>query len=379
MKINQIININVFFSILLLLILNTKIRFLPKVGFGEISAIIFFLISFYYSIINKKKIFSKLFNYILLTFIYLILVGLLVSLWGYGKVYGIILFDVFAYVISFLIILSFLINDSFNLEKSLKIFVYIFILFTILNFFLLPSSITLYQNTRFSSISNNPNQLAFAILFSQIIIFNYFEINFKNAFLLLLLFLFGLSTQSDAYIISSLFFYLGYGTFLTFINFKVDKFLTSFLIFLMIILFSLAFFYIFNFDLIKSWNLYDEGGLRISLFYHGIVSWINNPISILFGNGFGRFSGVDFPFNFREAHNTYIDILSNFGIFGFMIIFYPVLRSTIKSFLDENYALFFSTLSFLSYISFHMVARQPFFWIIWFICLCTLRINYKKN
>lgn len=380
MKINKIINLEIFISFALLLIMFTKLRFIGKMGIGELSLIFSVFLGFFILFNQGFKIFKKISSYIFITLTYFVFI-LFISLINYYELNGVILSDSLAYLISLTFILMLSLLDNFNLKKSLVLFVIFFIASSYLILFLSPSSFSFYLNSRFSGFSNNPNQLAFGVIISQVIIFAFLKIEIKSLILLILLFILGFITGSDAYLFSTLLSYYLVIFFISLKFLKLNNSLSLFIILLSSSIFLILISMFYEIENLKSlWSIYDEDNTRINLYKYGIESWLSNPVSFLFGNGFGRFSGIDYSFQFREAHNTLIDVLNNFGLVGFFIIFIPFLGSMIKILINKNYLFIFVIFSFFLYINFHMVSRQPYFWLIWYlIIIYSYNFKYKNK
>lgn len=376
MKIAKILNLETFFALIIVLLSFTQLRLLSKIGIGEIFILIFFCISFLFAIKNRILFLNVKFLYLYLVFGYLIFLGFFLSLHNYNTIYGIVFIDILAYGLSFLLLLSLSLSEEFDLNKAIDIFVYSIIIFSFLSLIFLPNDIVYYLNSRFKGLSNNPNQLAFTILFAQFTYLYFHKLCFKTFIILLILFILGYLSGSDAYFYSSiisyfLLIYLGALSFL-----KIDNILKTLTIIFSLIIFFLIFLIFFDSNfLLNSWQTYDEDNTRISLYLNGLKSWYNSISSIFFGNGVGRFSGVAFPFHFREAHNSFIDILNNFGIFGFLLIFIPTFYKVIDSYINEDYVLLILIISLFIYIFFHMVTRQPYFWIMWYLIFLHKRVR----
>ncbi len=374
MKIIKFFNLEFFFALIILFVSYTQLRFFSKIGIGELFILIFFLISVFLSIKNRVKILKREFIYLFLVIGYLIYFGLYFSLANYSNTYGIVLFDIFAYILSFLLLTSLLFLNEFDIKKSVNFFIYLLAIFSFLFLIFLPDSIIYYLNSRFRGLSNNPNQLAFTLLFAQFTYLYFYNLCPKTYFILTIIFILGYLTGSDAYFFSSIISYLLliFNNLLSIskINIVLKIFVTISLSLIIILIFLT--FYDFN-TLSDYWTVYDEDNTRYSLYLNGIKSWLSSNETLIFGNGVGRFSGVSFSFNFREAHNSYIDVLNNFGIVGFLLIFVPIFYRFIESYFSKDNILFTLILSLLIYIFFHMVVRQPYFWILWYLVIFNKR------
>lgn len=165
------------------------------------------------------------------------------------------------------------------------------------------------EGFRYHGFAENPNQTAFAVLFFiYITLIIRYLYNANYYFLLIGLFIIGVLTQSDAFILSVL---GGFG-FLVAYNYMPRRiFILDFSVFL-------AMSPLFVFIILEEFNVFNlkQANVRFQLWINGLAAFSESP---LFGNGLYAQSGILSPFLNKEAHNTAIDIMSQQGVFGLLV------------------------------------------------------------
>lgn len=118
--------------------------------------------------------------------------------------------------------------------------------------------------------------------------------------------------------------------------------------------------------------------IRIKVWRYGMMAFFHSP---LFGNGPGAHSGNWWAFGNVESHNTYIYILMDHGIIGFIlliIIFKELIKKIIRS---RSSYLLASIVAMLVFCFFHSFQRMPLFWFYLFLfnCMAEYNMHPQKN
>ena len=137
-------------------------------------------------------------------------------------------------------------------------------------------------------------------------------------------------------------------------------------LFLIITILSLFFDQSFNF-LNEQFQERDEGGARFILYWNGLLAWADNPISIIFGNGAGNYSGLYGPYGLFEAHSGPIDTLAMGGVVGLLILFFYQIRFIYQAFIMQEKLLFSLLLGLSFFCLFHFLIRHPIYWFTLFV------------
>ncbi len=212
---------------------------------------------------------------------------------------------------------------------------------------------------RFRGGAKNPNQLLFyASTLSLLLVIHHKK---KSLVIFPSVIFIMLKTKSDAYglslaIMAGVFIYLELLFFLKKTSLLI-KILTNILI-LTPTLLTIVYFY--SEEILDIWLSADEGDARRSLMWNGLLASLQSP---LFGWGSGSFSGISFPFQGSEAHNTFLDLSMSFG-FLFPILIYVIFFSTLlKSIKDNDYLVSAFIVGFIISGLFHFSGRHFAFWI----------------
>lgn len=211
---------------------------------------------------------------------------------------------------------------------------------------------------RYSGGASNPNQLLFYGTSLSLFISIYLK---KLQFVFFpVLFFIMLKTGSDAYNLSIFialsFFLLAHVVFYS----KFSLFLGLLLgcIGAVMILISS---YSFLLPLLSSfWHNADEGGTRITLF--------GNAIDVIkeglfFGFGAGSFSGLTGPFQGKEAHNTFLDLATQFGIFLPLLIYGLMVAYFFKMVKERKFWVAGFVVAYIVGTMFHFSGRHFVFWV----------------
>lgn len=112
----------------------------------------------------------------------------------------------------------------------------------------------------------------------------------------------------------------------------------------------------------SEWSAADQGGSRLILFWHGLEAWWHSPFSFVIGNGVGSFSGITSSFQAIESHDTYIELLSIFGLLGFILYLYFPIKGVYRLYARAEVLKFAVIMGFFAFSAFHYAARQPIYW-----------------
>lgn len=217
-----------------------------------------------------------------------------------------------------------------------------------------------WYGTRFTAGARNPNQLSLYCTAGMVIAANGFKGLHRIAPALMMLIFFGLTSKSDAFMLTVL---LSIVVYMMAVAFP-PRYLTLGLVVVMLAGTYLALFTIESVveSLGNQWSEADEGGGRLPLYINGVQAWLNSAWSVVFGNGAGAFSGQFHPFDNAEAHNTIIDSLAIGGLFGVMVLFDPPLRALWSAYTAKQPVVFAAMAGLLVFSCFHYVGRHPVFW-----------------
>ena len=293
--------------------------------------------------------------------------------------------DSFALCFSFIFSLCLANSYFFYLEiKKMINYVISFSLLALLTVFLFPSFIPFltpwYEGVRFLGWTQNPNQLA--LLLTVIPFFalyclrsgSQFFLKLKFIFLMIVCFVLGISTQSDAlafgWIIGfTLIIFLELYLFIDknivpkkYINSEIKGLIRAIMAISATIIILILTEFIYQQLYSNTANVYDQadqGSIRMTLWKNGITAISSSP---LFGLGPGAHSGETRPFLDEEAHNTFIDWGSSSGIVG--IIAYISLLGWIgwQAWKNQSFIMFAAVICLTIFSCFHYILRQPIFW-----------------
>ena len=379
----RVIKIGILGAILSLAL--TELRLTSFFGLGEL--LILLSISLYLLSIFYQKLFIKL-SYLPINFVFFLFVslffGFITVLFFFPEIkvpkyYDELIRASIAYVF---VIINALMISSLITDKS----VLIYLLKNVLSFFSITMlvsillnfnsfSISLFSNIRFFGFAKNPNQLAslaIVIPFSYLYLFkekqlSYFLGIFSSIIFLIILFV----IKSDA-LLYSLALCLFVYALLLFKDFSFNKKLIALIISALVLAGTLNEGIKF---IVENNDAGGQNGVRYILWLNAYRGFLQSPF---FGFGPGSFSGLIRPFQGHEAHNTFLDFLTNSGLLGFVVFVTFLFKLFLKLFLKKEIQLFLLIISMLVFSIFHNILRHPLFWVLLFSIYSFLKIH-KKN
>lgn len=119
----------------------------------------------------------------------------------------------------------------------------------------------------------------------------------------------------------------------------------------------------------------DQGEERLTLWSNGIKAIESSP---LFGFGPGAYSGGDGPFQGMEAHNTFIDLGMNVGLFGISLYIGFLGWIAYSLITKKEFVLLTGLMTVLFYTLFHFTLRHPIYWF-YLVFLITVCIDEKTS
>lgn len=376
-----------WFAIGLTLTTATKFR-LPSfpLGFGEVI-LAFWTLATIIFLLKSGKIYVSTVAKILVFFWFSIFLFLIIGsvttiyLGHYSNIsyrnflaYGFIslLFITFSFSIkqNFVVQMKKIARLTFSFTTLPLIFMYIY------SFSFTTLGSIIITNVRFGGWATNPNQIALVtavLLFVGIYNFTQSKKNIQKIWYGLLtlgLLLVGIATESDALNVAlmigviMLAFLYWYSK--VFNHEKLSYWKGAWLKLLMPLM-------LISFSLILGSSVYtsiqheitnisddgDQGSVRFALWRNG---WEAIKSSPFIGLGPGAFSGVDSPFRGMEAHNTFIDLGTNTGLFGIVIYISLILWTAWLAWSRKEYVLFTGIITLTLYSAFHFVLRHPLYW-----------------
>lgn len=372
-------------SLIFVLSVTTELRFMGTVGVAEICALIYMSVRFIF--VSK---FGLVFNKYLLVFIYLffafIFIGTILSIANSRDVF---FRDVFAYLYCFVVLIFLFQNVLSSGSKTLffvKSFFFtsmLYLLFIDVCAYFYPPF--MYEGFRLAGLSSNPNQLALLVLvtFNMLFLFSKdlcFSGSVRTLSYVFLIYV-SLRTVSEALLVA-----IFLGCFMYAVcriyAFSLRRPSSLYVFMISIIVLNVFVVYFAKFvtytpsDAYEAININNQGDDRFTLWFNGLLSLKD---SFLFGNGPGAHSGFDAPFEGVEAHNTFIDMISQVGFLGFIsfsvLTLYIFLRTPRRL---RKYAVF-SLSSLFAFSLFHFVLRQPLFWLALILPLFVFYLNRGKS
>ena len=258
------------------------------------------------------------------------------------------------------ITLIFLITESIRVDLiNLKLASLVFLaIFIIMNIYALWFEISVYDPGRYSGFANNPNQLIIYITSLMLMLVAFRR---KLFFLSLPILIYvGLESRSDTFlvIIASMIF-----TFVFLLIFNSIKLNFLFRMHIMsavlIGLVTIAFFY-YSQELFAFLESADGDLVRLKLMYNGFLATLHSPF---IGLGVGSFSGIEYPFEGSEAHNTFLDLSMQFGIIVPIIFYFVIFAALFKSIKSRDNLLATVIVAFFICSLFNFFARHFVFWL----------------
>lgn len=354
-------------SVAVLLSTATQFR-IGRVGIGEVLGLCFLIISiFKYKIPNTNG--SRWFY-----FGFLLWLSALCGGWFYSILFGLNDFDVFTEFLGVLyapLLVFGLYILTLRNQNSLQTMIYILALVPILLLIILKlsdfHSIGIWfgaenddlPSTRYVGWSTNPNQIGI-MLVSMPFLCIYGLLNSNRGLFKLYLLFAAIATlylskvvQSDTVFIS----YILCGFFVIYKLFGFARFIISLLL---ISIFAGLF---FNFDFSIA-DIYNKGGSadangRFPIWSSFPALFIKSPV---FGFGPGSFAGIDIPFQGWEFHCLPMDVASQSGIVG-TVVLASFIYTSIKVSLKHGLFVSLVVLATLVEMLTHNTQRHPFFWL----------------
>lgn len=262
------------------------------------------------------------------------------------------------YVVSYImgvLILCLLVEEikaGLDLKQVSIIFATGFIVINFIAILIFPKSV------RFEGFASNPNQLTFYAMSLSLMMSIY--LGKRAVFFFVPLVFIMLMTGSDTFLLSCFIVLFTYIAF-SFLRFKKYSFISN-LVFLLVPFFMLLYYILINYSetLIKIWSDADEGGTRLSLFENAFEVSYTSP---LFGYGAGSFSGLTAPFQFSEAHNTFLDFSMQFGFLFPILLYGCFFAAFFRVLKDKHFLVAAFIISYIVSGLFHFAGRHFVFWV----------------
>lgn len=346
----------------------TELRLLGAIGVAEIVAMFYIFLRLIFISRNGCHT-NKYFLMFFYVFFLAIFLGALFSIFNVREVY---IRDIFAYMYCFVI--TTLVFQHVGFDKVYAIsFLKYFLIVSLLYLFLVDVvayfySGFMYEGFRLAGFSSNPNQLALLVLVTFNISFIFCKKMMIPRLWRVIIYTFllyvSLRTVSEALLVAI---FLGFVSYFS-IRFSIYSFTRTGRLYVLIsvmLMINLALSYVASFvsyspgELYEAININNQGDDRFTLWFNGLSSLSDSP---LFGNGPGAHSGFGGPFEGVEAHNTFIDMLTQVGLVGFtsfiFLSIYVFLKGGRRAIAYSSFVL----ASVFSFAQFHFILRQPLFW-----------------
>lgn len=346
----------------------TELRLLGAIGVAEILALFYIFLRMIFISRNGFRT-NKYFSMFFCVFFFAIFLGALTSIFNVRDVY---IRDIFAYMYCFLITTLMFQHVAFDKVSSI-LFLKYFLTVSLLYLFLVDIvayfySGFMYEGFRLAGFSSNPNQLALLVLVTFNISFVFCKKMmiprlWRVAIYVFLLYV-SLRTVSEALLVAI---FLGFVSYFS-IRFSIYSFKRTDRLYVLIsvmLMINLALSYFASFvsysagDLYGVININNQGDDRFTLWFNGLSSLSD---SLVFGNGPGAHSGFGGPFEGVEAHNTFIDMLTQVGLIGFLSFVFLSIYIFLKGGRRDIAYSTFVLVSIFSFAQFHFILRQPLFW-----------------
>lgn len=378
------LNIHLLFPLAIVLTTATQLRSSNEntpVGLGELLLLVWIIVSFKSIFKKHPKSSSPLIFFWILTPL-LLTIGSLVSLAKGVITEQILLRNALAYILAGFSCVLFL--KAPNLPNRYKQAMYLvpsFLVSAHILFLFLPGFSNavgidpFFGEFRFTGWSRNPNQLALAFcLIPFMCLINIQQTSYKLikilfGFMMIVSLFIGLATGSDglrfSWVLGSII--ISLWVIYKSIN-SSDNSVKGFLRRLLYIAFSIAIIltlYVlydrFDFlgyasDIAQSG---DQDAIRYTLWKNGIEAAME---SYFIGLGPGSFSGLSSHFEEWEAHNSFVDWLTNAGIIGLLSLCFLYLVLMKRYFRSKQIILFSACFVLLVSSFFNFYLRHPIFW-----------------
>jgi O-antigen ligase len=119
-----------------------------------------------------------------------------------------------------------------------------------------------------------------------------------------------------------------------------------------------------------------QGSIRLDLWRNGVSAWAE---ALFFGHGPGHYSGIDAPYNGMEAHNLFIDWATAYGLLGILALLGLFLFLFTVAATRKQWIVCALYLCLLTQSTFHFYARQPAFWIFLAAGFCVSTGQRKRS
>lgn len=337
----------------------TNYRFRVGIGIGEAGLLIALLIGLTRGLGGGHlKGGGELWRMPALLLIYTVLLLLPLTLINfYAGTQGSSLRDWLAYLLCFSLIFA-LHAGRVDMEVAGKSFLAVLVLVLVYQF--ISDGLSSWYANRFTGGAKNPNQLALFCVCAALLVALFVHNNLIKWGALIVFCFFGIKARSDAYGAALAVVALAVvGAYLVPRKFIVPLGTPLLIASMALLLGSYEELLAFSG---REWSTADEGGGRLVLYINGLRAWLVSIPSFLIGNGAGNFSGLNGPFQFSEAHNTPIDLLSIGGVVGLLLLYYFPIKLLARAYVRREVIVFSMILSLLTFSLFHFVARQPVWW-----------------
>jgi len=380
-----IINLSVFGSILS--VSTTALRFTDDIGVGEclmILSILLFLFSYRQVVVTgASRILpsSLIYSFILLNFLGICFTVFFLSDIANDAYFSGVIRTALAYGFAIInaIIILLLIADKEDMYFILKRLIQCFNIINICTFIVLFSALlaAISSSSRFSGFAKNPNELGTAATIMPFVAFYLYKEK-KIKLISLIITLITVVILAKA-ISSDALFYAFLASAFLFTFFVTKKYHISLRILLFLVFFLILYvFLIKNVEtyIVKTNNDGNQASVRYTLWKNALLATEHSPL-VGFGPGF--FSGIDRPFEGSEAHNTFIDYLTNTGLIGLSIYLLFLGKIVLRLYAIKEYSLIVAFFALIIFSLFHNILRHPVFWLFLFLMHGYIFINQRAK
>ncbi|WP_447035642.1 O-antigen ligase family protein [Vibrio alginolyticus] len=335
----------------------TKYRIFGPVGISELLFLFFIIWLIVKFSRSRFRNINKTDAYLSLFFVFSIFfIAPIVSVTSYFD--GINKID-FQYLPSFMmgIVLMLYLTDAIEnglcLRRVTLIFALVFICSNV--FFITTGTVS---GSRYSGGSLNPNQLLFYA--TSLSILSSIYLSKSKLPVIILISCIMIYSGSDTYLLAifvSLFMLIFSSTiFSRRVSFTLS---VIFGLILLLTIFSIISYYYID-DIRAIWQNADEGNTRLTLYMNAINVVVSSPV---FGYGVGSFSGLTNEFQGKEAHNTFLDFSSQFGVVFTSLLYIIMIRYTILAIKKRMFLLAGFCSAYIISTFFHFSGRHFVFWV----------------
>ena len=362
------------------------------IGIGEVLLLLW-MVKQLFTLYNNRERLPKNLSYVIflgILFFTILLLGAVVSIINIRINISSMVHDLIAYSFSyFILIFLYLKSHQNSLESIMKTLLIIGV--SIFGFLLMWSRIKgnhfmgmnlMYGLNRFTGGAKNPNQLGIFIaplpFLALYFIKNERSKSYVKKIILILCFIvsinIGLNINSDAINGTWLIMLMVSGFIIAYSKFKSHSKIILLLVSIIVVI-TILYLYgnIINKNIIKYFNELDHDGSRGDLWVQGIKKYLESPI-VGFGPGGHLVLGTN---QNGEAHNSFIDLLTQGGTFIFLLYNYIIIKIFKNIKVKPYLNLVFITLLVFS-IS-HFTLRHPVYWVYFTFLLTYENTNNPKN